>query len=149
MPTRWDAINGETPTYQRHLALAMRCIVATLADPDTPFSYEHVAAATGLKVETVIEALSSEECKEILRENCMRECALALNKGVRVAQTIMLQSKSESTRLEAMRALTNLYRTMANLTDKRKDTVSEQDIEKFLSQLQRAEYQVGKPPKED
>jgi hypothetical protein len=127
-------MGAEVPDEQRHLATAMRCIVAAMSMEGTPFNIEGIAEKTGLSPAAVAEALSSEECKRLLEENCLAQTRLALNKGLHVATQIMTGSESEDTRLAAFRSVTTMYRVLTQGMAQHDSGAGEEEVLKILAQ---------------
>jgi hypothetical protein len=132
----YDLTLEGTPEEQAKMMTAMRCIVAVMADPDVPFTHEAVALKLGLRVSTVAEALSSDECLDMLKESCVKRCSLALNRGVAMAEEIMLRGKTEETKLSALRSLTSLYRTLVQSLETHEGKAGERGILDLLDKLE-------------
>ncbi len=140
----YDLRMGGTPEYQAKMGAALRAVVAAMANTGVPFSHEGIAEQTGLSVAAVHEALSSEECRELLRECCIDRCHAVLNKGVGVAEEIMLEkSEKPEIRLAALRSLTTLYRTLTISAPAHEAGSSEAEIWAMLDELKRPAHKVA------
>lgn len=121
---------------QERMGLAMRCIVAAMVIPGTPFNVEAIAQATGLQEHQVSYALSSEECQKLLEKNCMDACRLAMNRTLRVYMDILTDPEtSKETKLSAGRAVTTMYRTLVMSLPKVDSKTGEEEVMKILKTL--------------
>jgi hypothetical protein len=120
---------------ERQALTAVRAIVSASANPKVHLSVDGLAEATGLTPDVVEELLTSDAYKEMLIGTCKQRVAGCISKGITRLETILSESQDEELVLEAMRAVTTLYRTMNQDAAGHRQSQSRVDGEELIKNL--------------